>query len=156
LYRKTVSGQISTDTGLETTVFVEQDEIEIKDLQVGKKSVAVFRLKNTGNRPLTITRVDTSCGCIVASWDKKPVKPGEETEITVEIQREESGPFRKFVQVYCNVERGVISLGIKGLINNLKEKRGGERSVLQSTTNSPSRIPILKRKEVMRGSTKKI
>lgn len=156
LYKETISGQVSTDTRPETTVFVEQDEMEIKDLQAGKKSVAVFRLKNTGNRPLTITRVDTSCGCTVPSWDKRAVKTEEETEITVEIHPEEPGFFHKTIRVYCNVEKGVILLSIKGMINNLKEKRGGELSVLQGTTTSPSRISILKRKEVMGKGTKKI
>jgi hypothetical protein len=79
--------------------------------------VIVFKLKNTGKQPLIITRVDTSCSCTVPSWDRRPVKFGEEAEITVEIQREDPGPFRKFVQVYCNVEKGVIPLGIKGMIN---------------------------------------
>jgi hypothetical protein len=49
---------------------VEQPEIEISNLQVGKKSSGIFRLKNTGNQPLSIARVDASCGCTVPSWDK--------------------------------------------------------------------------------------
>jgi hypothetical protein len=53
----------------------------------------------------------------VPSWEKKPIEPGEETEISVEIQPEETGFFHKTIRVHCNVEKGVISLGIKGMIS---------------------------------------
>jgi hypothetical protein len=116
LYKQTISGQTQTDEIPVTSVSVEQTEIEINDLQVGKKSKGVFKLKNTGNQALIIVRVDASCGCTVPSWDKKPIEPGEETEITVEIQPEESGFFHKTIRVYGNVEKGVISLGVKGIV----------------------------------------
>jgi hypothetical protein len=90
--------------------------MEINGLQVGKKSVTAFKLKNTGNRPLVITRVDTSCGCTVPSWNRKPVEPGEGTEIRVEIQPEEPGVFHKTVQVYGNTKNGAIPLFIKGMV----------------------------------------
>jgi hypothetical protein len=119
LYKQTVFGQESEkiEKTLVTDVFVKQPEIEIKGLQVREKSKGVFRLKNTGNQPLLIVRVDASCGCTIPSWDKKPIEPGEETEITVEIQPEESGFFYKTIRVYCNVEKGIISLTVKGMVN---------------------------------------
>jgi hypothetical protein len=116
LYKQTVFGQKQTapETIPVTSIVAEQSEIKIAGLQVGKKSTGVFKLKNTGNQPLVITRVETSCGCTVPSWDKKPVEPGKETEITVEIQPEETGVFHKTVRVYCNVEKKVIALSVKG------------------------------------------
>jgi hypothetical protein len=117
LYKQTILGQTQVNTIMPiTSVSIERAEIEINDLQVGKKSTGVFRLKNIGNQPLSIARVDASCGCTVPSWDKKPVESGAETEITVEIQPEESGFFHKTVQVYCNVEKSVISLSVKGMV----------------------------------------
>jgi hypothetical protein len=102
-----------------TSVFVEQSEVEITDLQFGKKKTGVFRLKNIGDQPLLITRVESSCGCTVPSWEKKPVEPGEETEIRVEIQPEEAGAFHKTIRVYCNVEKGIIPLTVKGTVNKM-------------------------------------
>jgi hypothetical protein len=116
LYKQTISGQTQTDETPLTSVFVEQPEIEINDLQVAKKSVGTFKLKNTGDNPLLIARVDASCGCTVPSWDKKPIEPGEETEIKIEIQPEDSGFFHKTIRVYCNVEKGVFSLSVKGAV----------------------------------------
>jgi hypothetical protein len=117
LYKQTVFGQKQTDITLLTSVSVEQSKIEIKGLQVGKKSVAVFKLRNTGSKPLLITQVNASCGCTVPNWKKKPIDPGEETEIMLEIQPEESGFFRKTAWVYCNTERGAITLIVKGSVN---------------------------------------
>ncbi|MDR1582347.1 MAG: DUF1573 domain-containing protein [Prevotellaceae bacterium] len=116
LYKQTVFGETSADTMPVTRVSVEQSEMEISNLQASKKSVAVFKLKNTGNAPLLIARVDASCGCTVPVWEKKPVEPGDETGITLEITPEETGVFHKTVRVYCNVEKGVIPLIIKGTV----------------------------------------
>jgi hypothetical protein len=116
LYKQTISGRTQTEETPLTSVFVEQPEIEINDLQVGKKSIGIFKLKNTGNQPLSIARMDASCGCTVPSWDKKPIEPGEQTEIKIEIQPEESGFFHKTIRVYGNVEKGVISLSVKGTV----------------------------------------
>jgi hypothetical protein len=116
LYKQTILGQTQVNTMPITSVSIERAEIEINDLQVGKKSTGIFRLKNTGNQPLSIARVDASCGCTVPSWDKKPVELGAETEITVEIQPEEAGFFHKTIHVYCNDEKGVISLSVKGMV----------------------------------------
>jgi hypothetical protein len=40
-----------------------------------------FFFKNTGDEPLVVTRVATSCDCTVASYDKKPIPPGAGGEI---------------------------------------------------------------------------
>jgi hypothetical protein len=117
LYKQTVFGQTQTDIEPVTSVAVEQSEIEIIDLQVGKKSTGIFRLKNTGNKPLLIARVDASCGCTVPNWEKKPIEPEEETEITLEIKPEETGFFHKTARVYCNTAKRVITLTVKGQIN---------------------------------------
>ncbi len=42
-----------------------------------------FKIKNTGNAVLSITRVATSCGCTTAKVVKTTLEPGEETELEV-------------------------------------------------------------------------
>jgi hypothetical protein len=116
LYKQIILGQTQANTMPTTSISIERAEIKINDLQVGEKSTGIFRLKNTGNQSLSIARVDASCGCTVPSWDKKPIEPGEEAKITVEIQPEETGFFHKTTQVYCNVEEGMISLSVKGIV----------------------------------------
>lgn len=48
----------------------------------GAKSVT-YRWKNVGKTPLVITRVNTTCGCTVPSYDRQPVMPGQTSEMTV-------------------------------------------------------------------------
>lgn len=48
----------------------------------GPKSFT-YRWKNTGETPLVITRVNTTCGCTVPSYVRQPVLPGESSEVTV-------------------------------------------------------------------------
>ncbi len=39
-----------------------------------------FKLKNVGDKPLEIQRVETSCGCLAATYDKVVIQPGEQFE----------------------------------------------------------------------------
>jgi hypothetical protein len=114
LYKQAISGQTQERAIPETSVYVSSTEIKLDDLQKDKKSVATFTLKNTGNQPLLISRVSASCGCTKPVWDKRPVAPGKETTVTLEIQPEDVGFFHKTVQVYCNTEKGVVTLVITG------------------------------------------
>jgi hypothetical protein len=117
LYKRQISGQEQTNTRM-TSVSVEQAEIEITGLRVGKKSEVVFKLKNEGDQPLLISHVDASCGCTVPFWEKKPIAPGKVTEIKVEITPEETGFFRKVIRVYCNDKNGIIPLVVKGEVSS--------------------------------------
>jgi hypothetical protein len=115
LYKKIITGK-PTERQVLTTVEAEQTEIVIKDLQTGKPSEAVFRLKNTGSNPLAIMRVESSCGCTVPEWEKQPVAAGKTTEIKVKITPEKREYFHKTVTVHCNTEGGRIVLNIKGSV----------------------------------------
>lgn len=42
-----------------------------------KRPVTVeYTITNTGNQPLVLTNVTTSCACSVADWTKEPIAPG--------------------------------------------------------------------------------
>lgn len=101
-----------------TSVNIEQTEIDVKNLKVGDVSTITFSLKNTGSYPLLISHIDASCGCTVPSWDKKPVKNQEETDIKVEIRPDHAGYFNKTIYVHANVEGKIIPLKIKGMVND--------------------------------------
>lgn len=43
-----------------------------------KQPVTVeYTITNTGNKPLVLTNVTTSCACAVADWTKNAIAPGE-------------------------------------------------------------------------------
>ena len=66
--------------------------------------VYTFRWRNTGGKPLVVTRVQTTCGCAAASWDKKPVAPGGEGAVTVTYRpKGHPGVFDRRIFVYTQL-----------------------------------------------------
>jgi hypothetical protein len=116
LYKHVISGQQQSNVTPVTSVSVEHPELEIKGMQAKKTSEISFTLKNTGTQPLVIRRVDASCGCTVPEWEKRPIALGESTEIKMKITPERREYFNKTVTVYCNTEKGQISLTLKGTV----------------------------------------
>ena len=51
--------------------------IDYGEIQKGSDGIRVFEFTNTGDAPLVITRVSSSCGCTVPKKPEGPVKPGE-------------------------------------------------------------------------------
>lgn len=61
---------------------------------------------NTGNQPLLIESVRSSCGCAYATWPKEPVAPGRRNKITIRYDTKRIGPFTKTFNVYSNEFNG--------------------------------------------------
>ena len=75
----------------------------------------IFKIKNTGNGPLVITRITASCGCTQPEWTKEPIAPGKTGEVKVTYNpKGRPGPFYKTIAIYSNGKKGSFSLGIKG------------------------------------------
>ncbi len=115
LYKQQITGTKPVDNERKTSVELAASGIVIEGLEVGQVSHAVFVLKNTGNVPLVIHDIKSSCGCTIPLWERAPVKPGEETRIRVEIKPEEPGYLRKTIEVYGNVPEN-ISLIVSGTV----------------------------------------
>jgi Protein of unknown function (DUF1573) len=91
-----------------------------------------FEFKNTGDAPLIITNVQSTCGCTVPSKPTEPIMPGKTGKIDVKYNMS-PGPIRKTITVESNatnVEGGRIALKIKGEVlvkeevNVLEKKKG--------------------------------
>jgi hypothetical protein len=78
--------------------------------------VRTFEFKNTGDAPLIITNVQSTCGCTVPIKPTEPIMPGMNGKIDVKYNMN-PGPIRKTITVESNainVEGGKIALKIKG------------------------------------------
>lgn len=63
-----------------------------------------FRWTNAGRQPLVVTQVSTTCGCAVATFDRQPVKPGEDAEVTVTYHpKGHPGSFSRRIFVYTQL-----------------------------------------------------
>ncbi|MFV8356011.1 DUF1573 domain-containing protein [Flavobacterium sp. XS1P32] len=75
-----------------------------------------FIFTNTGNAPLIISNVLSTCGCTVPTKPEEPILPGKKGKITVKYNMA-LGPIRKTLTVESNAvnyEGGRVALKIKG------------------------------------------
>ena len=69
-----VSAQEKITDGLEIDKFVHN----FGDILLDSGPVScTFTLKNTGNKPVVIYNVTTTCGCTNVDWTKEPIRPGK-------------------------------------------------------------------------------
>lgn len=81
-------------------------------------ATAKFVITNTGNKPLVIHKVETSCGCIVSSWTKKPIRPHRTGVIEATYDARMLGHFHKFVRVYSNATSKPLDLAMIGVVSS--------------------------------------
>ncbi len=84
-----------------------------KDNDNGLRS---FEFTNTGDAPLIIKNVKSTCGCTVPSWPKEPIAPGKSGKIEVKYNMN-PGPIRKTITVQSNAVNhtdGIAALKLKG------------------------------------------
>lgn len=61
----------------------EQTVCDLGRVGLGTKNSCEFKFRNTGQGPLRITNVKSTCGCTVAQLEKKEYAPGESGTIEV-------------------------------------------------------------------------
>lgn len=94
----------------------KSEVIDYGEIAKGSDGVRVFEFTNTGNIPLVITRVNSSCGCTIPKRPEEPIAPGESGEIEVEYDTQRVGPIRKTITVYSNADVPAKSIKIKGRV----------------------------------------
>jgi len=105
----------------------KQQEIDYGQIDKNSDGTKTFEFTNTGDAPLIINRVKSSCGCTVPSKPTQPIMPGKSDKIVVKYNTHRVGPFRKTITVYSNAKENVVILKIKGKVVdpeavNLKRK----------------------------------
>ena len=110
------------------------DVIDYGTIDKGSDGVRVFEFTNTGNAPLIISNVKSTCGCTVPKKPKGPILPGETGVIEVKYDTNRVNPIRKTITVTSNADTPTVALKIKGLVvdpskTNVLEKT--EKSVME-------------------------
>jgi len=105
----------------------ETREIDFGTHNEGEILDTVFKFKNTGEAPLVITNVKTSCGCTTPYWPKKPIQPGESEEIKVRFNtNHKPGKQTKTITIHANTKNLTEQIRIKAY-NIPKDKKGKEK-----------------------------
>jgi len=87
------------------------------EISEGEIGICEFYFRNVGNTNLIIKSIESSCGCTVVKWKKKPIKVGEESKITVEFNSKgRHGKQYKVLTIFANTKRKVKELKITATI----------------------------------------
>ncbi len=98
-----------------------------------------FKFKNTGDEPLVLSSVRSSCGCTVPSWPKDPILPGQSASIKVTYDTKRIGTISKQIIVISNaVSEPSLTLAIKGNVLQKPNEVLPEKQVNQGFTPTPN------------------
>ena len=91
--------------------------VDYGEIERGSNGIRIFEFINSGNQPLVISKVYSSCGCTIPKKPEAPIAPGEKGEIQVKYDTNRVGPIRKTITVNSNAESTpIVSLKIKGTV----------------------------------------
>ena len=81
--------------------FVET-KAELDTITTSESNLCTFHYTNTGDQPLLLSSVISSCGCVKGEWSKDPLMPGQSDSITVTVKTVQLGNLMKAVVVKSN------------------------------------------------------
>jgi hypothetical protein len=91
----------------------DRTEHDFGKIPEGPQATTEFKVKNTGNEPLTISNVQASCGCTVPNWTKEAIAPGE-TGVIKAIYNTQGRPGNIYKTLTVTTSQGTKVLTLKG------------------------------------------
>jgi hypothetical protein len=88
--------------------------------QEDDKQIVRLSYTNTGDVPLVVTEVRTSCSCTTVKHDRGKLLPGERAAITITMDpaKAPEGSFYRVLKVYSTASSGVKHITLKAEIKN--------------------------------------
>lgn len=116
LYLKQITGKDNLNKNLpRTTAEVTQTEIDFGTFDKSETKETTIEVKNTGESPLVIVDVSTTCGCTAATYEKQPAKPEEYLRVLIKMTPKDTGFFDEVVTVrYNSMNNQPVKVKIKG------------------------------------------
>lgn len=100
----------------------DTETVDYGEITKGSDGVRVFEFTNTGDAPLIISKVSSSCGCTIPKKPEAPILPGDKGEIQVKYDTNRVGPIRKAITVISNADTPTKVLKIKGEVKAVDGK----------------------------------
>lgn len=97
---------------------VDKETVTLGDILWKKPATVRYKLTNKGNKPLLITEVEPSCGCMNADWSRKAIAPHASAELSVSYDAQLLGHFQKEVLVYTNASEEPLVLSLSGVVRS--------------------------------------
>ena len=121
-------GKLSTDlvtspksasetSNKQAAIKFDKEEHDFGSLLQGEVVSYSFHFTNTGNMPLIITEVGSSCGCTVGDYPHEPIAPGKKGDIKVTYDSKGHHGFQsRSLTVMSNTNPAKTILRIKGTV----------------------------------------
>ena len=108
-----LQGQIKIGDGIE----IDKTVHNFGDILLDKGPVScTFTIRNTGEKPIVIYNVVTTCGCTNVEWTKEPIRPGQTGKISSTYSNDEGPyPFDKSLTVYISDIKKPVILKLRGV-----------------------------------------
>ena len=116
LYLRIITGKegSASSTMPRTSLTLNRTSIDMGTFDWQQEQTAEVVLTNSGDYPLVIEDVITSCGCTKVEYGKEPLQPGKIMTVTVRYKAEHPEHFNKTVTVYCNAQGSPVKLKVSG------------------------------------------
>ena len=116
--QKTTTANKSDESGVAKFVFSEEIH-NFGSLKAGEIVSFTYVFRNEGTKTLTITDVDSGCGCTEVKIENKNIEPGQEGRIEVIYNSAgEVGRQLKTITLYSNAETAQKQLYLKANVTN--------------------------------------
>lgn len=123
------------NSGKLPVISFDKTEHDFGTIQDGTPVETVFTYTNTGDAPLVVTDIKTTCGCTVPQdWSRLPLAKGESSQFTVKFNGKGNGAVTKTLTVVANTAKGSEPIRIKANINNPNAAAQGLRP-------APTQVP---------------
>ena len=110
-FAQEVAPAVDTKPGAEITF--EEKTFEFGDIHQGDQVEHIFTFENTGEVPLVLTNVQTTCGCTVPKWPRQPIPPGQKGEIQVKFNSAgKMGKQNKVIKIISNAKTPISQITI--------------------------------------------
>lgn len=84
------------------TLVLKETEYDFGKIPQGKPVTHLFFFTNTGDTPLLLNNIQTSCGCTTPEWSREAVPAGGTSKITVGYNAMAEGVFTKQITIAYN------------------------------------------------------
>ncbi len=95
-------------------IVFKSETVDYGEIEKGSDGMRVFEFTNTGDAPLIISKVSSTCGCTIPKKPEDPILPGKTGQIQVKYDTNRVGPIRKAITVISNADTPTVVLKIKG------------------------------------------
>ncbi|AUP81537.1 DUF1573 domain-containing protein [Flavivirga eckloniae] len=95
----------------------DKKEHDFGEIEAKTPVSTVFKYKNSGDAPLVITDIKSSCGCTVPQdWSREPLEPGASGQFSVKFNGSGTNKVSKTITVTANTEKGTETVKITAFV----------------------------------------